>query len=184
LPPIEKQERKTSAAHTASELVFHVFGLVWLLLIPQHPFMILGPAAAFLHPGPIWQRYYWFFVVIAMFAIVRLAIILARPRWTLWPLLSKVLHDVFFLIVVKYMLGAVSQIPHDNWYPFVTLADAVQNSAHYTPIAAVVNSSIHIALVGLGIGVTIATIVHIWRLLNQIRKQASDARHTAPLQAR
>lgn len=184
LPPIEKQERKTSPAQTASELIFNVFGLVWLLLIPQHPFMILGPAAAFLHPGPIWQKYYWFFVVIAMFAIVRLAIILARPRWTLWPLLSQVMHGVLVLVVVKYMLGAVSQMPRENWYPFVILADAVQNSAHYVPIAAVVNVSILIALVGVCIGVTIATIVHIWQLLNQIRKQASGAHQPASLQVR
>ncbi len=69
-------------------------------------------------------------------------------------------------------------------YPFVTLADAVQNSAHCIPIAAVVNVSILIALVGVCIAVAIGTIVHIWKLLNQIRKQTSDARHTAPLQAR
>lgn len=184
LPPVEKQERKTSAAHTASELIFNVFGLVWLLLIPQHPFMILGPAAAFLHPGPIWQKYYWFFVLIAAFAIVRLAIILARPRWTLWPLLGQLLHSVFVLVLVKYMLAAVAQMPHDNWYPFVTLAESVQNSAHYIPIAAVVNVSILIALLAVCLGVTIATIVHAWQLLNQIRKQFSRTHGTETLQAR
>ncbi len=179
LPPVEKQPRKTSFVQTVSELFFSVFGIVWLLLIPQHPFMILGPAAAFLNLAPIWQKFYWPIVLISAFAAVRLVIILARPRWTLWPILSQALQGVFTLIVIKYILAAVGQIPSANWYPFVTLADSVKNSAHYIPIAAIVNISILIALLATWFGVAIGTVVHIWQLLSQIRKQVSGTHQPA-----
>ena len=37
---------------------FGVFGLIWLLLIPHYPVLILGPAASFLKAGPLWQTFY------------------------------------------------------------------------------------------------------------------------------
>ncbi len=184
LPPLEKHPRKTSFAQTVSELFFNVFGIVWLLLIPQHPFMVLGPAAAFLHPGPIWQKFYWAIVLVAAFAALRLVIILARPQWTLWPLVGQAMQGAFVLVLLKYLLAAVGQIPSANWYPFVTLADSVKNSAHFISIAAVVNVSILIALLATWLGTAIGTVVHIWQLLSQIRKQASGTHQPASLQAR
>jgi hypothetical protein len=184
LPSIEKRPRKTSFVHTVSELFFNIFGIVWLLLIPQHPFMILGPAAAFLHPGPIWQKFYWPIVLVAAFAVLRLIFILARPQWKLWPLFSQALQELFSLTVIAYMLATVRQIPSANSYPFVTLADSVKNSAHFIPIAAIVNVSMLIAVLGIGVASAIAIILHSWQLLSQARKQASSNHQPASLQAR
>ena len=75
---------------TICELGFNVFGLVWLLLLPQHPFMILGPAAAFLKFGPIWQTFYVPIVLLAAAVILRSAIMLARPHWRSFPLWTQV----------------------------------------------------------------------------------------------
>ena len=58
LPPVRKGERKPSMLKAVCELGFGVFGLVWLLLLPQHPWMILGPAATFLKAAPVWHTFY------------------------------------------------------------------------------------------------------------------------------
>ncbi len=179
LPPMEKQKRKTSFADTFSEMVFNIFGFVWLLLIPGHPFMILGPAAAVLKPAPLWNQFYLPIVLIAAFAIVRLAIVLVRPQWRLWPQISYLLQSISVLILLNYINVAFGHVPAGNWYPFVVLTDSVKNSAQYIKIAALVNVSVLIALAATWLGVSIAIIVHIWKLMKEIRKPALA--HANPL---
>src|SRR5215470_13812198 len=94
LPPLEKSERKTSLFQTNCELVFNVFGFVWLLLVPHHPFLVLGPASGFLLPGPIWQSFYLPIVLLAAAVIVRYVIILARPQWRAFPLWSQIAQAI------------------------------------------------------------------------------------------
>jgi hypothetical protein len=184
LPPVEKRERKTSFVQTACELVFNLFGLVWLLLIPQHPFMILGPASAILKPAPLWNQFYLPIVLISAFAIVRLALVLARPQWRLWPQISDLMQGVFVLILLRYINAALGHVPSANWYPFVTLADSVKNSGQHIKIAAVVNVSILIALLATWLGVSISVVVRIWELMRLIRKPGNGTRQPASLQLR
>ena len=182
LPPVEKQERKTSFVQTACELIFNVFGLVWLLLIPEHPFMILGPASAILKPAPLWHAFYVPLVLLAVFAIVRLVVILAKPQWTWWPLVTQVFQAVLVLILLKYIVGAAGHVSSSNWYPFVTLADSAKSSAQHISIAAVVNVSIYIALAATWLGVCIGAVVHTWELIRHFRDQRSGPQ-AASLQA-
>ena len=51
-------ERKPSSLKAVCELGFGCFGLVWLLLVPHYPFLIFGPAAAFLKAAPLWHTFY------------------------------------------------------------------------------------------------------------------------------
>jgi hypothetical protein len=182
LPPVQKQERKTSLVQTVCELAFNVFGLVWLLLVPQHPWMLLGPAAAFLKLAPFWHAFYLPMVVLAIAIILRSAVILARPQWTWFPLSTQLLQTVLTLILLNFMINAASQTPGGEWYPFLTLADSVRNSAHYVRIVAIVNVSVLISLACAWIGVCIGGIVQTWQFLKYIRKQISHARHPASLQ--
>jgi len=57
------------------ELVFSTVFLGWWLAIPQNPFLIFGPAAAFLAMGPAWKALH---MPIAVLWLVSLAV-----RWTL-----------------------------------------------------------------------------------------------------
>src|SRR5580698_9536539 len=43
LPPVRKEERKPSTMKAFCEFGFNIFGLVWLLLLPHYPFLVLGP---------------------------------------------------------------------------------------------------------------------------------------------
>ena len=55
LPPLEKQESKTSLMQAVCEFAFGFFGLIWLLLVPSYPYLILGPASTFLKAAPMWH---------------------------------------------------------------------------------------------------------------------------------
>ncbi len=68
LPPLEQQGvpgmKQRTFAHAAAEVIFGALLLAWLLLIPQHPAVLLGPGAAYLHVSPfalsrVWALFYW-----------------------------------------------------------------------------------------------------------------------------
>ncbi|HYM79151.1 MAG TPA: hypothetical protein VE377_24465 [Candidatus Dormibacteraeota bacterium] len=187
LPPLQKPERKTSSFQTACELWFNVFGLVWLLLIPQHPFLIFGPAAAFLKLGPIWHTFYLPIVLLAAAVIVRSAVTLAKPQWTAFPLWTQLLQSGLMLILVHYMIEAAGQTVQGSWHPFVVIADGVRNSEQYvrfTKIVAIVNVSLLISLACTWVGVSIGGAVQTWQLLKYVRNQRAVSPQAASLQVR
>jgi len=179
LPPLEKPERKTSMFETVCELGFNVFGLTWLLLVPQHPFLILGPASTFLTGGPIWNRFYVPIVLLAVAVIIRAVVILVRPQWKAFPLASQVLQAVLTLILIRYIIDAAGAAGSVGWHPFVMLtANAADRGAAEVArlghVAAVLNALILVSFVCMWIGVCIGGAVHTWELLKYFRKQRTS----------
>ncbi len=176
LPPLQRQERKPTFVQTFSELVFNVFGFVWLLLVPHHPWMILGPAASFLAPAPIWHRFYWAFLVLAAAVIVRLSITLARPQWAWFPLTTQLAQTIVTVIILKFILDAAGQTPAGGrtLLFLVVLADSVRDSAHYVKIAAIVNVSILISAVCSWFGLCIAGAIQILADLEVLPEAANS----------
>lgn len=181
LPPLERQERKPSSLRTACELVFATFGLVWLLLLPHSRWLILGPAAAFLRGAPGLHAFYLPVVALSVLAIVRLAVMLARPYWPRFPLASLVTHEVLTFALLTVVLNYAGTPQAGNWHPFVVQAEAVRTSAQYAKVSSIVNLSILISFViwwfALGVGI----IVHAWQLIQSKRKDREIARQTASL---
>lgn len=180
LPPVRKQERKTSLVHAVCELAFNWFGLVWLLLLPHYPALIFGPAAAFLVPGPIWHRFYLPIILFSVTALARSAIMLAKPQWGWFPPASHLLQTIFGMTILHFMLNAVGQTPHGDWQ-FVALTGAARNSVQYIRVAAVVNVSILIGLVCSWLGFGIALAVQAWELLKYLRNAVRRERQATPL---
>jgi hypothetical protein len=171
LPPVRKVERKPSLLNAVCEFGFNVFGLVWLLLVPQYPFMILGPAAAFLKAAPLMHTFYIPFVLLSVLALARSGITLARPQWAWFPLLSQLVHSVLMLILLHSMMQAITRSP--SAYPFLALQDVVRDSPKYIEIAAIVNVSILVSVAGAWLGLCIAAIVQTWGFLRYLRKRTS-----------
>ncbi len=170
LPPLEKTEHKTSLLKAVCELGFAWIGLVWLLLLPHYPFLIFGPAAAFLTAGPIWHNFYLPVVLLAVFHVVRSAFILAKPHWDVLPPLSELAQTALTLLFLHFLFHAVSQ-PPGSWHSFVALTDAAKDSAQYIKVAAIVNVSILISIVGVWIGLCIAAPIQVWEFLVFLRKR-------------
>jgi hypothetical protein len=183
LPPLHKTERKVSPANAISQLIFGMFGLVWLLLLPQHPFLILGPAAAFLKAAPVWSTVYVPLVVLSFLSLLRFGLTLARPQWEWFPPLAELVQAILTMLVVNFLINAAGQAPNGNWHPYVMLMDAEKDSAQLIRLAAIVNVSILVSLVCSWIGIGIGLVVQLWRLFGFLRKRRVD-RQPAPLQVR
>jgi len=184
LPPLEKREKKTSQVQAVCELGFGWFGLIWLLLLPQYPVLILGPAAAFLKAAPMWHSFYLPIVLLAAVSVVRSAVILVRPRWTWFPATSHLLQTALSMLLLHYILAAAGQTAGGNWHPFVVAADGVSDSTKFIHIAAIVNASILLSLVCTWFGLGIAAAVQTWELIRFMRTRATEVNQMMNLNPR
>jgi len=183
LPPVPQQERKMSRVQAVCELVFGFFGLVWLLLLPQYPWLILGPAAAFMKPAPMWHTFYLPILGLAVVGLLRSGTILARPQWAAFPIWTQLVQTALTLILFKFMINAAmvnaaAQTANGDWHPFVV---AATNSAQYIRVAAIVNASIMISLAAAWLGLSIAGVIQTWVFLRYLRKRISSTRPAASL---
>jgi hypothetical protein len=178
---VRKQDRKPSLLKGVCEFGFNIFGMVWLLLLPHCPFLILGPAAAFLKAAPLLHTFYVPFVLLSLVALVRSGVILARPQWGWFPLLSQLLQSVLMLILLNFMIGAITRTP--SAYPFVVSQYIVRDSPKYFKLVAIVNVSILISVAATWLGVCIAAIVQTWAFLRYLRKRNSAPQQIASLGA-
>src|SRR5271157_508737 len=181
LPPVRKQERKTSLAQTVCEIFFGVIGLMWLLLLPHHPGLILGPAHTFLKAAPIWHTFYVPILLLAIVGLLRSGVTLARPQWVWFPRVAPLLQTVLSLIMLNFMIRTAAPPTGADWHPFVVLADTARNSAQYVRVAAVLNSSILLSLAAAWLGVCIAAAIQTWQFLGFIRHRISGAGQPASL---
>jgi len=177
LPPVQKPDQKPSRSKTVGELLFATFGLVWILLLPNSQWLIFGPAAAILRGAPGLHPYYLPTVVLSALALIRLAVMLARPYWSRFPLASLLTHEVFMFTLLTIVLNYAGTLQGGEWHPFVVLAEAVRASSQYIKVAAIVNVSILISILIWWFGQGIAIIVHAWQLIQMGRKKSVLVHH-------
>jgi len=178
LPPVRKEERKSSLVTTVCQLAFAWFGLMWLLLLPHYPVLILGPAAAFLKAAPIVYTIYVPLVLLAVVAILRPAIILARTDWSWFPPLAELVQSVLGLALLNFVLSAAIRTQGGDWHPFVVAA-----TTQFAKVATIVNASILISLYCAWLGLCIALLVHIWQFIRAVRTGTPRSQQPASLQA-
>jgi hypothetical protein len=170
LPPVTERELQTSFLKTICEFAFATVGLVWLLLLPRNPFLILGPAAAFLKPAPMWNTFYPIIVALAAVNIVRLWVGLLRPQWRWFLPLTHLLNNGLSLLVLYFILSAALHASAAGWSPFVVLSESTANAVGLVKVAAVVNLSILVALAGTWVGLAIAGPIETWRFMRNLRR--------------
>jgi len=89
LPPVEREPAKgQSTGHLVADLIVSALIIVWLLAIPERPFLIIGPGARSLNGGPFgvtpeWHVFYWQILglLIAMLPLKLMAVLPALRRW-------------------------------------------------------------------------------------------------------
>jgi len=75
LPALKPQFKGKSRASRIADLIFHCLWMVYVLEIPTHPYLILGPGELYLHmlnarPAPIWHLFYAAVVFMLFFQLV------------------------------------------------------------------------------------------------------------------
>jgi hypothetical protein len=90
-------------AQALAEVIFGWIVLVWLLLVPHYPFLLMGPGVIWLKVSPfqlapVWWTFYWCIVALNVLALAWQIVNLLRDRW-------QEPHNVQQL--VKHALGLI-----------------------------------------------------------------------------
>jgi hypothetical protein len=113
LPPVEKDpitgKKRRSFAQAVAEVVIGFFLLIWLLLIPGHPWVLLGPGALYLqvspyHLGPVFIQFFWWVVALNLFQLGWRCLDLARGTWQRARHAQKNVMQVLGLIPLVLLL--------------------------------------------------------------------------------
>jgi hypothetical protein len=169
LPAVTDPSPATSFRKTMTEMAFSILGLVWLLLIPNHPFAIFGPAASFLKLTSAWRPFYIPFVVLSALNVLSLWVALLRPQWKWFLPTFKLFNAAAFMIILFVGLRAALHLPITATSPFVTLVSP-ETAPQLARIAAVVNVSILLALLATWLGMAIATPLQTWEWMRNLRR--------------
>ena len=152
---------------TLCELFFVLMCLLWLLLVPQAPFLLLGPAAAFVDPAPIWRFGYLPIVVLTVATAVLHAVKFLRPYWTPARSVARTaIHLASFIVSVGLLGGG-------EWF-VAAQAAAGSTAVHVNRVIDVVNASFAIGLVFTAI-LNLVEFLRELRLLNVRRRAPAPA---------
>jgi hypothetical protein len=97
---------RVSRIDSVAQIVALCVALVWLRIVAGAPFLIFGPAAAFLRPAPIWQHFYWPVVALAWLGILQALINLVRPDWLRLMVVYRALTAAAWLVILYFVLQA------------------------------------------------------------------------------
>ena len=119
LPPLETREydgKKTrSYGYAMAEAAFGFVVLGWLLLLPQNPFLMFGPGAAFFENSPyelapIWMTVYWWIVALNCVQLTSRCIKLLRGSWQRSGLMEHIVVKSMSLASLVILANAPGQI--------------------------------------------------------------------------
>lgn len=82
LPQLVASEHFTSRAGACAEMIVSLLAVIWLLLLPQNPWLLLGPAAVFLDPAPVWLQIYPVLLLATAATAILAFVNFLRPYWT------------------------------------------------------------------------------------------------------
>jgi hypothetical protein len=81
LPPVRHGQTAPSRIGIVGDIVGIAIALAWWIAAFHFPFLVVGPLAAFLQPGPGWIEAYVPVAALMLAAIGGHAVALIRPRW-------------------------------------------------------------------------------------------------------
>ena len=178
LPPIETKtangKKPRSYANAVAEVIFGFLALLWLLLIPEHPYLLLGPGAYYLHASPfqlapVWFTFYWWVVALNVLQVGWRSVDLLRGSWRGPRRAQKITTSILGLIPLVVLLSVRDHI-------FVLLKHPVLDQAQYGATLASTNQAI-------AWGVNVVTVITVLCLLWEIGQMGVDAyrKHAAEM---
>lgn len=162
--PLERNTQQVSRFESVSIIIASTVALTWMTGVQSYPFLILGPAAAFLKLAPIWYQVYFPIVLLTVAEIVRAMINLLRPDWMLFRKVYSVLVHSGGLAVVYFLIKAGSWV-----------MAAGSPAGDYAGAAEIVNRCIYYALLTAGIFSAVMLIARVARLVRQPRSRAESS---------
>lgn len=110
-PPVAAGKKRRSYARAVTEVIFGFVFLAWLLLVPEYPFLMFGPAVAYFHASPfhataVWMTFYWVVVTLNAFQLAWKCIDLLRGTWQQPDRLLEIVSKTFGLAAVLVLVTA------------------------------------------------------------------------------
>ena len=170
LPPVEKSRRgraPRSFAHAMAEFVFGVLFLVWLVLVPFYPFLLLGPGVVYLHASPfeithaVAVFFYWV-VGLNVFQVAWRGVDLARGSWQRPRRMQQLLFEAYGLIPMVVLLTAPG-------HAVVRLKHPAVDGAHYAGTVSQINAGVHQGLLVLMVIVVLQFAWNLWQWAREMR---------------
>ena len=159
ISPKQCQGHKTSEA--VGGIVFGILAVGWLLAIPSHPFLVLGPAAFFIKFAPVWCTVYPWMIVLAVAGIAENIIKLMRslPEW------AAPVFRFATLYVNAWMLAKLLRV-----YTYFTVP--AQSAAQWVPV---VNTVLYYCFIANAVALAIAFVVSAWKLTQLFERSRKPA---------
>jgi len=151
-----------SRFESVSIIVASGVALAWITEVQRYPFLILGPAAAFLKLAPIWYQVYFSIVLLTVAEIVRAIINLVRPDWTRFRAVYRLILHSGGLVVVYFLIKAGSWVEGTG--------SSVNRSPDYAQTVAIVNQCFYYLLIGAAIFSSVMLVVRTAALIRQLRR--------------
>jgi hypothetical protein len=148
LPPLEKtpesRRKARSFAQAVAEIVFGFLFLGWLLLIPRHPFIIMGPGIYFWRSSPfqladVWMTFFWWMVGLNVVQLVWRCSDLLRGTWQQSARVQQIAYKVILLIPIIQLITIRDHV-------YVSLKHPAVNQLQYANTVRTINKSVHLGL--------------------------------------
>lgn len=113
LPPEARhviEKRPKSYGQAIAEVIFGWVLLVWLLLVPHYPYLLMGPGAIYLEVTPfqlthVWWIFYWCIVALNVVELTWRIVDLLRDRWQGPHTTQHLVKKVFGLVPLVVVLS-------------------------------------------------------------------------------
>ena len=119
LPPLEKVNvsgrKPRSFTQAFAEVVVGFLLIAWLLLIPNHPFLLMGPGVVVLRVAPyqlapVWWTFYWWIVGLNALQLAWKTIDLARGQWQQPAPIRQIIFKAVGVIPLAVLLSVRDHI--------------------------------------------------------------------------
>ena len=132
LPPAvelrtEDGQKPRTLVQAVAEAVFLSIVVLWLLALPNHPFLLMGPGVVVLDKSPfalpsVWWSFYWWVVALTIVQIGWKITSLARDRWQYKSQVEQLVVKALGIVPVAVMATAPV---------LVILKDPLKDAAQY-----------------------------------------------------
>ena len=104
--PAVKLTRPATPVNMIIEVIANLVFVAWWLTLPNHQFLLFGPAAAFLAISPAWWKLYYVALAPAIASTLLALLYLLRPSWTWLPRVRSLVTNVASLFVLSVAIRA------------------------------------------------------------------------------
>jgi hypothetical protein len=146
LPPLEKVDlsgrKPRSFTQAVAEVVIGFLLIAWLLLIPNHPFLLMGPGAVILRVSPyqlapVWWMFYWWIIGLNALQLAWKTIDLARGQWQQPEPIRQIIFKAVGVIPLAILLSVRDHV-------YVVLKNPTADQLGPGHNLDVINKSIHL----------------------------------------